>query len=206
MPPMNREVQKAKRKSSKRAAADKKKSQEKRASNAKTKSKLPAEKVEHEVDEEDCLCPNCGGTQFVDFGDGDISDEYEFIPARFVRRRHIRRKKACKCGSHIVTAPAPTRVSDGVQYGPGFHAHVAVSKCSDSTPLYRQAKQFTRTGVPICRSTLCDIFHRSASLLLPVAARILEKTRENSYVNADETSIGMQEGTKAFVWNFSTEK
>lgn len=205
MPPMSREVKKSKRKSSKQTAANKNKSREKRKSNAQAKSKLPTEEVSHEVDEEDCTCPHCGGTQFEDLGNGDASDEYEFVPARFVRRRHIRKKKACKCGSHIVTAPAPPRVSDGVQYGPGFHAHVAVSKCSDSMPFYRQAKQYTRTGVPICRSTLCDLFHRSASLLLPLAARILEKIRDSAYVNADETSIGMQDGTKAFVWNFSTD-
>ena len=203
MPPIQREVKRAKKKSS---STDRDKTKEKRAKNAKVKAELPTEEIEHEVEESDCRCPHCGGTEYVPLGGGDISDEYEFVPAKFVKRRHIRRKMACKCGAHIITAPAPQRVSDGVQYGPGFHSQVVVAKCADAIPLNRQAKQISRIGIPMGRSTLCDIFHRSASLLEPLSDRIMEKIKASDYINADETSIGIQDGTKAYVWNFSTDK
>jgi len=207
MPPMAREVKRVTRKGGDRTAADKQKTKEKRAKNAAEKDSLPTEDVEHEVDESDCRCPHCGGTEFAPLGSGEASDEYEFVPAGFVRRRHVREKKACKCGSHIVTAPAPKRVSEGVQYGPGFHAHVVVSKCADSIPLNRQAKQISRIGVPMGRSTLCDIFHRSASLLSPLSDYILKDIPNARYINADETGIKMQSQTsKAYMWNFSTDR
>ena len=207
MPPMAREVKRVTRKDKDRTEADKKKTQEKRANNAAEKKSLPTEEVTYEVNETECKCPHCGGTEFVDLGDGEISDEYEYLPAGFVKRRHIRKKKACKCGCHIVTAPAPRRVSEGVQYGPGFHANVVVSKCADSIPLNRQAKQISRTGVPMGRSTLCDIFHRAASLLSPLSDYILKDIPNARYINADETGIKMQSRTsKAYMWNFSTDR
>ncbi len=192
MPPMQREVRRAKKTA---PAADRDKTKKKRAKNAKVKAKLPTEEIEHEVDESDCRCPHCGGTQFAPLGGGDISDEYEFVPAKFEKRRHIRKKMACKCGSHIVTAPSPKRVSDGVQYGPGFHAQVVVAKCGDAIPLNRQAKQFSRIGIPIGRSTLCDIFHRSASLLSPLSDGMSQIRKATDYANAHRSRIGITDGS-----------
>ncbi|MBN2715214.1 MAG: IS66 family transposase [Deltaproteobacteria bacterium] len=83
---------------------------------------------------------------------------------------------------------------------------MAVSKCADSIPLHRQARLLIGTGIPTYTSTLCDIFHRDASLLNPIAKRILQKIKESEYINANETRIGVQDGTTAYVWNFSTDK
>ena len=49
----------------------------------------------HDVPEEDQVCPHCGGSQYRDLGEGEVSDEYEWVPGHFVHRRHVRRKKAC---------------------------------------------------------------------------------------------------------------
>lgn len=209
IPVMDREVRKRRKKSAKATRADKKRSKEKRRKNREIKRELPTEDVFHGVPEEECRCPKCGGESYKDLGEGEISFEYEFIPAQLVRRRHIRQKKVCECAQHIVIAPAPVRVSEGVEYGPGFHAHVVVSKCADSIPLYRQAKQFNRAGVPICRSTLCDLFHRSAGLLKPLQQRMLELIAKSRYVNADETPIQVQEEEKtrrAYIWTFIAEE
>jgi transposase len=210
MPPLQREVKKRrKKKSAKYTAQVQQQAQKKRKRNAEVKKKLPTEEVEHRVRDDECQCPHCGGSQYDDLGEGEVSFEYEYIPSRLVRRKHVRQKKACRCGRHIVTGPAPDRVADGVQYGPGFHAHVAVSKCSDSMPLYRQEKQLNREGVPICRSTLCDIFHRTAELLSPLHRRILELVGSSPYVNADETPIPVMDDDKtkrAYIWTFNAEQ
>ena len=47
---------------------------------------------------------------------------------------------------------------DGGKYGPGFHAHVVVSKVDDSLPLERQEKILGRSGLEINKSTLCEVF------------------------------------------------
>jgi len=100
-----------------------------------------------------------------------------------------------------------------VQYGPSFHAHVAVSKCSDSIPLTRQSKQLQRAGVVICRSTLCDIFQRDAALLKPLHRRMLELIAQSFYVNADETPLSVldkakkqKKTRKAYMWTFIIEQ
>ncbi|MCB9667837.1 MAG: transposase, partial [Alphaproteobacteria bacterium] len=46
-----------------------------------------------------------------------------------------------------------------------LHAYAVVSKCADALPLHCISKRFARGGVNIARSTLTDLFHRTASLL-----------------------------------------
>ena len=203
MPSIKREVKK-KKSSPEEEKKRQKRAQAKRKKNRQKKKEVDTVDVNHEIEQE-LICPECGGTQFVDINEGEVTYEYEYVPGRFVRHRHVQQKKACKNGCCIITAPAPRRVSEGVQYGPGFHAHVAVSKCADSLPLYRQAKRLSRTGVPISRSTLCDIFHRCGSLLKPIWQEMIKKVSASYYVNADETPMPMLAPTKTrrcYIWTF----
>lgn len=172
---------------------------------AQAKKELPTEDVTHEVTPEQEVCPHCGGTRFTDLGPGDVTYEYEWVPGHFVRRRHTQRKKACRCGACVVTAPGPVRVTEGTQYGPGLHAQVVVAKLCDSLPLYRQAKQMQRAGLPASRSTLCDLFHRCAQKLAVLHQRMLELVRQDRYVNADETTIQVlapDKTRRAYIWTF----
>lgn len=207
MPSIQSELKKSR--TTKQKVADKGKTVEKRAANRKAKKELPTEEIVYEVDEGELVCPLCNGTQFKELSEGELSDEYEYQPPRLVRRKIIRKKMACQCGGHIVTAPGPVRVSEGVQYGPGFHSHVVVSKCADSLPLYRQEKRFAREGLKISRSTMCDIFHRTAALLEPLHKRILELIEKSRYVGADETPQPVMDKDKThrgYMWNFNAEK
>ena len=54
---------------------------------------------------------------------------------------------------------------DKTRFGPLFMAQIAVSKCADSLPLYRQAKAYRRVGVQVDDSTLGDLFHRTAEIV-----------------------------------------
>jgi len=203
MPPMDREQ----RRRRKDIDPDKSRQQaaQKRKRNARKKKELPTEEVVHDVPEEDQVCPQCGGTRFTDLGEGEVSYEYEYIPARFVRRKHVRRKKACRCGACVITAPGPVRVVEGTQYGPGLHAQVVVAKLADSLPLYRQAKQLQRNGLPIERSTLGDLFHRTGDQIMPLWRRMLERVSQEQYVNADETPIQVlapEKTRRSYIWTF----
>ena len=105
----------------------------------------------------------------------------------------------------MFSAPAPVRVTEGGLYGPGLHAYAVVSKCADALPLYRISKRFARAGVEIARSSLTDLYHRTASLLEPLHKRLLELVAESDYVNADETSQPVMDEEKCrrgFIWTF----
>ncbi len=202
--PVDKEVKRRRKKDPSKEKQDKEKARQKRKKNAAAKKTLKTEEKEHMVAPEDCHCPICGGSKFTFLG-YEESVEYEFVPAHFKRVVHKREKKACTCGEHIIIADGPVRVAENVQYGPGMHAHVVVSKCLDSLPLYRIEKQFERLGIPMARSTLCDIFHRTADLLRPIYDRIIELIPEEHYVNADETRVMVQDLVKtreAWMWTF----
>ena len=115
-------------------------------------------------------------------------------------------KLACSCGKHIATAPAAPRPLDKSLYGAGFIAHVVTMKCADSIPLYRLAKQYSRVGIPIVRSTLNDLFHGAARKLEPLWERLMEIIAAADIVQADETPMVMQRPNKrGFVWTFLTD-
>lgn len=178
-----------------------------RAARAAEKAKIPAEKIEHKVPDAERACPTCkvdakpAGTK--------ESEEYDFVPGYFRRKVHRRETLACTCGEYIVTAPAPPRVYDRGQYGPGFIAHLVVQKCGDSLPIYRIEKQFKRLGIPMSRSTMTELFHRAGELLKPLAARVLALVAASEVVLADETSMPMQKTVRlekkpkrTYLWTF----
>lgn len=180
--------------------------QAKRKANRKRRRELPVVEKTVEPCEDALECQLCGGgpESFRKMGE-EVSYRTEYVPEHLVREKHIRVKMACVCGACIVTAGLAPTVSEGVHYGPGLHAHTVVSKLVDSQPLYRQTERMRRAGAQIARSTLCDLFHRSADLLRPLADRIVERVSESPYVNADETSLKVQDKgacRRGFVWTF----
>lgn len=149
-------------------------------------------------------CPGCQGVGPFEVLPPEVTHCVEYVPSHFVRERHVQHKARCGCG-RIFCAPPPARVGDGSHYGPGLHAHAVVSKCADALPLHRQAKRFARESVRIARSTLTDLFHRSASLLVPLYLRLLALVAASDYVNADETSQPVMDEEKCrrgFIWTF----
>jgi transposase len=165
------------------------------------------EEVPHKVPDAERACPKCAGTKLRPVGAGKVSTVLDCGPGDFRRRQHIRETLACACGEHIVTAPGPDRSVEGARYGDSFRAFVVTSKCADAIPLYRQAKQMSRLGIPISRSTLTDLLHQAAVQLAPLSKRLLELVAGSQVVQADETSLKMQQPNKrGFVWTFLAEK
>ena len=200
MPPIEREIAKK----SADPEARKEKARQRRVAAAQRKRELPEVEIIHPVDPEREKCLGCDGP-FRDLGAGEASFEIEYVPARFVRRRHVRQKRVCRCGDTIVVGEAPNRVADAVLYGPGLHAHCVVSKCADALPLYRQGKRLQREGVDISDSTLGDMFHRVAQTCRPIYDLIIDDIAKSGSVNADETPIKVQAAGKtrrAYIWTF----
>jgi hypothetical protein len=75
--------------------------------------------------------------------------------------------------------------------GPGFLAHVLVSKYADHLPLYRQAQIFAREGLDMDRSTLAGWVGKSAALLEPLANVIKRHVLSGQAIFADDTPVKM---------------
>jgi transposase len=85
----------------------------------------------------------------------------------------------------------------------------ASARCADSIPLSRLADRFTRDGLPIARSTVIELFHRSAESLKPLHAAMMAAVRSSVYVRADETPLPVlapEKTRRAYMWVFGTDK
>ena len=75
--------------------------------------------------------------------------------------------------------------------GPGFLAHVLVSKYADHLPLYRQSQIYAREGVDLDRSTMADWVGKSTALLEPLAEAIAKRAKAGAALFADGTLLKM---------------
>ena len=200
MPPVDEELRRAGV-----TSADPEAALAKRRANAEKKKALPVREIVHKVPEEEKHCPKCGSRDFTPLGPGKVTTVYDYIPARFEQQIHVQEKLRCKCGETILTAAKPAGAYDKAGYGPGLLAHLAVAKCADSIPIYRLAKQYRRGGVPVSRSSLNDLFHRTAEETALLSKRLLELTAQQLVVQADETTVRvLAEGKTrtAWLWTF----
>ena len=136
-----------------------------------------------------CGCIDCGSRLRL-IGQ-DMSEQLEYVPARFKVVRHIRPKLACTQCQAIFQALAPSRpIARGVA-GPAFLAHVMVSKYCDHTPLYRQSGIYARDGVVIDRSTMAGWIDQGDALLDPLVAALGRYVRSGDKLHADDTPVGV---------------
>lgn len=180
---------------------------EKRRQRAARRAQAPTREVHHLVPEAQRICPACGSDELKALGQGRTTQVYEYIPARFEKQVHVQQTLACACGKGVVMAPAPPKVVDRGEYGPGFMAHIVASKCADSMPLHRLAQRLERGGVPMSRSTLTDLFHLAAEVLSPVSVRLLQHIARAEVVWADETPVRVLDVKKTslgYLWTFLT--
>lgn len=136
-----------------------------------------------------CGCSACGG-RLRQIGQ-DVSEQLEYVPARFKVIRHVRPKLACMACESIFQAPAPSRpIARGIA-GPGLLAHVLVSKYCDHLPLYRQSRMYAREGVSVERSTMAGWVGQCEKLLDPLLAALGRYVLAGSKLHADDTPVAV---------------
>ncbi|MFY2558397.1 IS66 family transposase [Corallococcus terminator] len=190
-----------------KAARDEAAMKRRRERAARRAQEAPTREIRHAVPAQERHCPACGSEDLKPLGKGRTTEMYEYLPARFERQVHVQEVLACQCGAGVVTAPAPARVVDRGEYGPGLLAHVVVSKCADAMPLHRLAQRMERGGLPMSRSTLTDLFHQSASVLLPLSEHLLQCIASAEVVWADETPLhvlDVKKTKRGYLWTFLT--
>ena len=143
--------------------------------------------IERVIEPDDLTCP-CGCGQMVKIGE-DRSKRLDMIPAQFQVIVTVRPRYACPKGcAGVVQAPAPAHLIEGGTPTEALLAHVAVSKYSEHTPLYRQAQVFARHGVPVGRSVLAGWMGAVGFHVGPVVERMDEILRASTKLFMDETT------------------
>ena len=122
----------------------------------------------------------------------EVSEQLDFEPARFLRRRIIRKKYVSRMDVDMapVIAPLPERLLDRSLPAPGLLAHILVSKYCDHLPLYRQEQIYAqRHQVQLPRQTLARWVELAADWLKPIYEQIRTGVMAGGYVQVDETPI-----------------
>jgi transposase len=173
-------------------------------------AKLPHYRHEHDVSEADKQCSCCGRPK--DRIGQDESRILEYVPAKLEVHVYVRPKYACRyCKDGVMSPPPPMRpIARGIA-GPGLIAQIVVAKFGDHLPLYRQEDFFTRHGLHIPRSTLCDWVRAAADLLRPLYERQKELVLRSPVLWTDDTPVtvlvGGDEGSRtARFWTYIAEE
>jgi transposase len=176
---------------------------------------LPAhlERVEQIVvcTPEQCHCGKCGKqTTVIGYEETEVLD---VRPAEYFVRVIKREKRACRdCEERgVATAPVPERIVAKSVLSDQMIVEAVVAKYCASLPLYRQQVIIRRdAGVEIALSTLNDAVLRVGELLLPIAAAMKRELLAGTYIQADETPVGVQTHDKrgrnhqAYMWQYGS--
>lgn len=126
----------------------------------------------------------------------EVSEQLDYEPARFLRRRTIRKKYVhrARLDAAPVIAPLPERLQDRSLPAPGLLAHILVAKYCDHLPLYRQEQIFARRHqVHLPRQTLARWVALAADWLQPIYEQIRTGVMAGGYVQVDETPVSYLE-------------
>jgi transposase len=120
----------------------------------------------------------------------EITEQLDYKPARFFRRRIIRRKyvKRDEPYKAPIIAPLNTLQERSIA-APGLLAQIIVAKYCDHLPLYRQELIYaTRHDIAIPRQSMARWIGLAADWLRPIYEHIHTGVMAGGYVQIDEPS------------------
>jgi transposase len=160
---------------------------------------------------EECTCGQCGHqTEVIGHEEAEVLD---VRPAEYFVTVLKREKRACRqCQENGVrTAAVPERITAKSLLSDRVIIDIVVGKHCESLPLYRQQAMLRRdAGVEIALSTLVDAVMRVGELLIPITGAIKRDLLAGTYLQADETPVGVQTHDKrgsnhqAYLWQYGT--
>jgi transposase len=159
---------------------------------------------------EQCVCGQCGKeTTVIGY---ETSEQLDVKPAEYFVVVTKREKRACKgCEEQgVACAPAPVRIIEKGLASDRVVIDTVVSKYADHLPLYRQSAILQReTGLDLSRATLDGWVMRVGELLRPITTAMGQELLSGSYIQADETTVGVQmhdgrgKNHQAYLWEYS---
>jgi transposase len=138
----------------------------------------------------------------------EISEQLDYEPGRFLRRRVVRNKYVHKTDADLapIIAALPERLLDRSLPAPGLLAHILVGKYCDHLPLYRQEQIYKqRHGVHLPRQSLTRWVELASDWLKPIYENIRTGVMGGGYVQVDETPIdylepGNGKAKQGYLW------
>jgi transposase len=122
----------------------------------------------------------------------EVSEQLDYEPGRFLKRRTVRRKDVHRTEPDAVPviAPLPECLQERGLAAAGLLAHILVSKYCDHLPLYRQEQIYAqRHGLNLPRQTLARWVELAADWLSPIYEQIRTGVLAGGYVQMDETPV-----------------
>jgi transposase len=160
---------------------------------------------------EQCLCGQCGKqTSVIGYEEAEVLD---VRPAEYFVRVIKREKRACKsCEEQGVrTAAVPERILAKSVLSDNVIIDLIVNKYCDAKPIYRQQATMRRdAGIELALSTLDDAVLNAGELLIPIAAAMKRELLAGTYIQADETPVGVQTHDKrgrnhqSYLWQYGS--
>lgn len=179
---------------------------------------IPTEQVEHCLEGEALVCPQCGDTM-AEIGK-EVVRILEIIPAQYIVREDIYYTYACKsCSEHadegcetpIVKAPKEKNIIPGSYATPEAIAQIMTQKFVMGSPLYRQEQELNRQGIQLSRQTMSNwILRATEDYLAPVYQRLHEELLKREVLHADETTLqvlhepGKKPQSDSYLWLYRT--
>lgn len=177
---------------------------------------VEVEEIHHHPTNLQC---DCCENQLYEIGSTVAREEAAFIPAKLMRVQHIEHAYECKqCkkdneqNTFIQRGKAPTAAIPRSIAGPTVLAKVIYDKFSLYLPLYRQVKEWARTGLITNDKNLSNwVIRTTEEWLLPIYEEMKNVLSAKSLLHIDETvaqvlnrSDGKRAQSNAYNWVFRT--
>lgn len=176
---------------------------------------LPVEVIEYRLEEHEQVCPCCQGA--LHEMSTQIRQELKIIPAQVKVVKHVQYIYACrKCEQEqiktpIIKAEMPKPILPGSLASASIVAYIMDQKYTNSMPLYRQEKQFSRLGIDLSRQTMANwVLNAADPWLKIIYDRMHECLLKRDILNADETTLqvlkepGRSAESKSYMWLYRT--
>ena len=176
---------------------------------------MATKQVEHRLEGEDLVCPQCGDTM-TEIGK-EVVRTLEIIPAQMVVREDIYYTYACQnCNKEdietpVVKAPREKNIIPGSFATPEAIAHIMTQKFVMGSPLYRQEQEINRKGIKLSRQTMSNwILKATEDYLTPVYEQLHKELLKRDVLHADETTLqvlhepGKKPQTDSYMWLYRT--
>jgi transposase len=135
------------------------------------------------------ICTHCGDTPKC-IGE-EVTEQLEYVPAKVVVKRMVRRKYACGCGgAGVQVAPLPAQILPQSKLGLALAVYLLLSRFDDHVAYYTLERTFReRHGVDIPRQQMVQWVERIAFLLQPLVRLMFEQMKKGGYLQIDETPV-----------------
>ncbi len=169
-----------------------------RAKRKRPSKELPRRRVEHPLPDEERICPCCD--EVMPAIREEIHEQIDYKPASFEVIENVTFVYGCRkgCDEKIVSSTKPPQMVEKGLPGPGFLAHVVVSKYCDHIPLHRMEGILRRQGVEIPKTTLCGWIKECSERVEGLLGALKKELFRSAVVATDDTTVPVQKKGGAY--------